>query len=267
MMQPGTAGSICVTYKAAWSDYPSYFNSTISGWESIYLKNGSFPLTLYIGNNSARSPFTITASPSTMHLSANVTYVTVLYRVSALPNSTGIYEHSAPYGYCDSMPMAVGFSPSQLKGSDFPPRPPIHSCIAELYAPVSVGVEGIGVTYVDILPSRGYLTTGNETSYCSETGPGYSGNVPCLTFDRSEASVFNCTATGATALGCTISFGSESSAYNITVWYPDTNRSIPWANCAYVVSNPTGQTPQAFEDCIPVTASSFIIAGPYESLT
>lgn len=152
VMQPRRAGSICVAYKTSWSGDPSVFNSLTSGWESTYLKNGSFPFMLFIGNNSGRSPFVITATPSSVRPSANMTYVTVRYDVSALPNSTGIYDYSAPYGYCDSVPMAVGFSATQLKGSDFPPRPSPHSCIAELFSPVSVGVVGIGVALVDIPP-------------------------------------------------------------------------------------------------------------------
>jgi hypothetical protein len=189
--------------------------------------------------------------------------VTVQYLVSAPPNSTGIYDHSAPYGYCGSMPMAVGFSASQFKGSDFPPRPPLHSCIAEMYSPTSVGVVGIGVTYVNILPSRGYLETSTSGGYCSQTGPGYDGITPCFTYDMTQAQVFVCTAAASTPSGCTVGFGN----YSITVWYPDTNQSMPWANCAYEVSNPTGHTSESFEVCIPVTPSSFIIASPYDSLT
>ena len=258
LMQPNTAGSICVTYKAAWSDDPGSFNSLTSGWESVYLNNGSYSFMMDIGNNSANVDFTISSTPSSIRPSEDVTYVTVLYHVSALANSTGIYEYSAPYGYCDSMPMAVGYSASQLNGSDFPPRPPPHSCIAELYAPVSVGVVGIGVTYVDIAPSRLYLS--EDTGACSETGPGYSGNVPCFTYDRSGAYIFGCTASAATLSGCTVSFGTGSTEYNVTVWYPATNQSMRWANCDYLVRNLSGQTYRTFEDCIPITTNSFIVA-------
>jgi hypothetical protein len=220
---------------------------------------------IYIGNSSARGDFTITPIPDTIRPSENVTYVTVLYNVSALANSKGIYEYSAPYGYCGSMPMAVGYNASQLDGSDFPPRPPPHSCIAELYSPVAVEVVGIGVTYVDIPASRSYLASYTEA--CSETGPGYSGNVPCFTYDKSQAYVFGCTAAATTPSGCTVSFGGGSMSYNVIVWYPDTNKSLPWANCAYAVSNPSGQTSRMFEECIPITSSSFIVASPPEPLT
>jgi hypothetical protein len=267
LMRPRTLGSVCVTYKAAWSDDPSIFDSLISGWESGYLKNGSYPFQMYIGNNSARGAFNIIPTPSSVRPSANVTFVTVLFNVSALANSRGIYEYSAPYGFCGSMPMAVGFKASQLNGSDFPPRPPVHSCIAELYSPVSVSVNGINVTLVNIAPSREYLTTDTSTGSCSETGPGYSGNTPCFTYDRSGAYVFNCTSAAATPSGCMVSFGSGSTAYTLTVWYPDTNKSIPWANCAFSVSNPTGHTSLSFEQCIPVASASFIVAAYPDSLT
>jgi hypothetical protein len=266
-MQPGTMGSICVTYKTSWGGDPSVFNSLTSGWESTYLKNGSFPFMLFIGNNTGRGPFEITATPSSVRPTANMTYVTVQYDVTALPNSTGIYDYSAPYGYCGSVPMVVGFSASQLKGSDFPPRPSPHSCIAELFSPVSVGVVGIGVALVNIPPSRGYLVTDTTAGSCWETTPQYTGNVPCMTDNRQDASVFNCLVAAGTPSGCSVNFGSGSSAYTTTVWYPETNQTMPWANCAYSVSNPTGQTPKTFAYCIPLGSDSFIIAGPFDSLT
>lgn len=267
LMKPNAVGTVCVTYKAAWSDNPSTFDSLISGWESIYLKNGTYTFGFSIGNNSGPGPFTINTTPESIRPSANVTYVTVAYRVAALVNSKGIYDYSAPYGFCGSMPMAVGFNASQLKGSDFPNRPSPHSCPAKLYSPVSVDVVGIGQTLVDIAPSRLYLATPTSGSSCGQIGPGYSGNTPCFTNDRAGAYVFQCMASAATMGGCTVGFGSGSGAYYVTVWYPDKNQSIPWANCAYRVSNPTGHTAKSFWDCLPVTSTSFIVAGPNEPLT
>ena len=272
LMQPNTVGYVCVTYTAAWAGDPSTFNATVSGWESLYLKNGSYPLQLYFGDSSGRlapNTFNITATPESVRPSANVTSVMVLYRVAALSDSKGFYENSVPYGYCGSVPMAVGYSASQVNGSDFPPRPPPHSCVAEMYAPTSVGVSGIGVTLVDIPPSRLYLIgTTSTVPSCSESGSGFNGYVPCFTYNETNATVFNCLAQAATQSGCTVAFGSgQTWGYNVTVWYPATNQSLPWANCAYVVSNPSGQTSKVYLDCIPTGTNSFIIAEPPGPLT
>ena len=270
-MQPNTAGYVCVTYSAAWAEDPSTFNATVLGWETL-LKNGSYPFNLYFGDSSGRlapNAFNITAAPGSVRPSANVTSVTVLYRVAALSDSKGFYEDSVPYGYCGSVPMAVGFSTSQVNGSDFPPRTPPHSCIAELYAPTSVGVSGIGVTLVDIPPSRLYLVAdaGNVPS-CSESGGGFSGYVPCFTYNRTAATAFECTAQAASSAGCTVAFGSGKTwGYNVTVWYPVADQSAPWANCAYAVSNVSGRTEKVYLDCIPTGTNSFIVAEPPGPLT
>jgi len=272
LMQPNTVGYVCVNYKAAWDDDPSTFNATVSGWESLYLKNGSYPFQLYLGDSSGRlapNAFNITATPGSIRPSANITLVAVLYRVEALSGSKGFYENSVPYGYCGSVPLAVGYSASQVNGSDFPPRPPPHSCIAEMYAPTSVGVSGIGLTLVDIPPSRLYLiaSTGTVPS-CSESGSGFNGYVPCFTYNETAATEFNCIAQAATSSGCTVVFGSgQTWGYNVTVWYPSTNQSFPWANCAYIVSNASGHTQEVYLDCIPIGTNSLIIAEPPSPLT
>lgn len=259
LMQPNTVGYVCVTYKAAWSDDPSIFNEVVS--TSPFFSNGTYSFGMWIGNNSTSNAFIVTPTPSSVRPSANVTQVTVQYKVTVLANSSGIYDYSAPYGYCGSIPMAVGYSVAQLNGSDFPSRPFPHSCFAEPYAPVSVNVSGIGVALEDIAPSRLYLYGGTG---CGEgSGTGYSGNVPCFTYDKSSAYVFDCLTAAATPSGCTASFGS----YKVTVWYPEDNESQPWANCAYAVSNSYAQTPRSFEDCYPLSSSSFIVASAPQSLT
>lgn len=264
VMQPNSSGSICVTYRTSWGGDPSAFSRVMS---SPFLPNGSYHFYMYIGNDSITNAFSITPTPSSIRPAANMTRVTVVYRVTAHANSKGIYKYSAPYGYCDSMPMAVGYDVSKLKGSYFPPRPFPHSCIASLFVPVSVEVAGINVTYVDIAPSRLYLAGNSETS-CSETiGGGYSGFVPCFTEDKSGAYVFDCMTTAATPSGCSVYFGNESTLYRVTVWYPDINPSFPVENCSYAVSNPTGQTPRTFYVCIPVGSTSFVVASLPEPLT
>jgi hypothetical protein len=61
--------------------------------------------------------------------------------------------------------------------------------------------------------------------------------------------------------------GTGSSAFNVTVWYPTKNQTIPWANCYYVVSNTSGRTPAAWDVCIALTSNSFVVATPPGPLT
>ena len=257
-MKPGTTGSICVTYKTYWGGNASAYTNSTASYAS------SYQFGIRIGrNNTASHSFIETAQPNPVTPSASMSSITVLYRVTALANSTGFYDYSAPYGYCGTMPMAVGYSGSQVNGSDFPPRPPPHSCAVELYIPSSVGVSGIGVALVNIPASRSYMTTGD----CSETTPSYTGNAPCLTFDRAQAYVFNCLAAASTPSGCTATLGVGPSRFNVTVWYPEKNQTFWWANCYYVVSNALGKTPATWEVCVPLTLSSFILATPPDQLT
>jgi hypothetical protein len=74
-------------------------------------------------------------------------YVTVVYMVDSLSNSTGFYDGSAPFRYCDAMPMAVGYTASQVNASDFAPRL-LNSCPEVPFAPSSVSVGGMGVTWI-----------------------------------------------------------------------------------------------------------------------
>ncbi len=261
-MRPNTTGTICVTYETSWGGSASAYTNDTAAAASRY------PFGIVIGRNNSNShSFTTSMLPSVVTPSAGMSSITVLYRVTALANSTGFYDYSAPYGYCGTMPMAVGYSASQINGSDFPPRPPLHSCPAEPYIPTSVGVSGINFTLVDIPASRSYMTAPTSTSFCSATSPAYTGNVPCFTYDKAQAYVFNCTAAAAASSGCTVTFGTGPSSFDVTVWYPVTNQTIPWANCYYVVSNGSGRTPAAWEVCLALTPGSFVVATPPGPLT
>ncbi len=262
LMKPSTTGIICVTYKTSWGGNASTYSNDTASVASRY------PFVMTIGrNNSISHAFTVSVLPSPVIPSVDMSSVTVLYRVTALANSTGYYDYSAPYGSCGTVPMAVGYTASQVSGSDFPSRPPPHSCPAEPYIPTSVGVAGINVSLVDIPASRSYLTAPTSASFCSETTPEYTGNVPCFSYDRSQAYVFNCMAAAATPSGCTVTLGTGPSNFNVTVWYPAKNQTMSWANCNYVVSNGSGKTPHAWDVCIASTSTSFILATPPGPLT
>jgi hypothetical protein len=102
--------------------------------------------------------------------------------------------------------------------------------------------------------TREYLSS--AVGSCLEEGPEYSGYVPCFSYDRSGAYVFDCAAAAATATGCSLHIGNATAGFDLTVWYPVTNQSLPIDNCAYEVG---GSTYNYFASCISVSSSSFIV--------
>jgi hypothetical protein len=154
LMQPGSTGYICVTYQSAWRGNSSQFSSQ-------YFQNDTYQFALSIGKENCVTSmggggtctgtnsysFAISASPGSIHPSPETNYVSVIYTVHALGNSTGFYDYSAPYLYCGGMPMAVSYSQSKVNASDFTPMFPIP-CPLLLFAPVGVSVGGMNVMYV-----------------------------------------------------------------------------------------------------------------------
>jgi hypothetical protein len=74
-------------------------------------------------------------------------YVSVLYSVTALGNSTGFYDQSAPFTNCYDFPMAVGYAASQVNASDFTSRD-LHPCVFIYFDAYSISVTGMSFTYV-----------------------------------------------------------------------------------------------------------------------
>ncbi len=155
LMQPSTTAYACVTYQTWWKGNPDY-NFTGSGQPSGIHQFYPFFVTneecTTSGNQVACSPdvshsFRVSAFPTAVNLTIYTDYVTVLYTITSLDNSTGYYSNSVPYQYCYSMPMAVGHSASDVNGSDFGPLLP-HSCPFLPLSPVSVAVSGMGVVYL-----------------------------------------------------------------------------------------------------------------------
>ena len=96
--------------------------------------------------------FDVGVVPSSITPTGTMDYFTVVYSVTAPSNSTGFYDSSAPWIGCEGMPMAVGYSASQVSASDFTQQPVVF-CPAQPYTPVAEYVTGMSVTYVDLLPS------------------------------------------------------------------------------------------------------------------
>jgi len=96
------------------------------------------------------------------------------------------------------------------------------------------------------------------------TGPG--GYVPCFGGNITQAEVFNCANSAASASGCTQLVADPSNSrmnYTITVWYLYTTHSAgepSWANCQYESSGDPGQQHPA--DCISTNSTAFTVTQP-----
>ena len=154
LMRPDATSFICVTYQSFWAGNSSQYSQQ-------FFANGTYDFALLIGkehctalnggtecNTILSHSFIIGAFPSSIRPTAGTDYVTVVYAVTALSNSTGFYDNSAPYEYCQSMPMAVGYSASQVNASDFAP-PTVTPCPFLPFTPFSVSISvGMNLTHV-----------------------------------------------------------------------------------------------------------------------
>ncbi len=165
LMRPNSTGYVCVTYQTAWQGNQTLYWS-ISTYNSYpLLLNGTYRFLPFLPvkykcstTNGATScvqiisqSFKVSVLPSSIRPSASMNYVTVIYIVNALSNSTGFYDETAPWTGCIGMPMAVGYSASQVNASDFTQPLPPHSCFVQLFVPVAEYATGINVTYVNRL--------------------------------------------------------------------------------------------------------------------
>jgi hypothetical protein len=147
LMQPNTTGYICVTYQSTGDD-PLVYGSPIN---YFHISRGDCNVN---GACSFRPSYSfkigITILNSTLPFVGNATfhYESVMYSVTALSNSTGFYSQAAPFEYCNDMPLAVGYSASQLNASDFPGFSNLLMCMRMSYQPIAVGVIGMQVTHV-----------------------------------------------------------------------------------------------------------------------
>lgn len=162
LVQPNSTGYVCVVYESAWHGNGTLFNSSSTYNSYPLLVNGSyqfypFIVSNYNCDNSTNDTtctqvishsFIVNSTPSFIKPSANMTYVTVIYTVSALSNSTGFYDQSAPWTGCIGMPLAVGYTSSEVNSSDFTQQP-VHSCFVQLFTPIAEFSAGMGVTYIN----------------------------------------------------------------------------------------------------------------------
>jgi hypothetical protein len=129
---------------------PMSSTTTMSGGQLAFSSEVSpegLQLKMMVNSSSMQSDGAISALPSSIQPSASTNYVTVVYTVSALSNSTGFYDSSAPFQHCSGMPMAVGYSAAQVNASDFAPRI-VHPCVFLPFFPSSVSVIGMNATFI-----------------------------------------------------------------------------------------------------------------------
>jgi hypothetical protein len=162
LMQPNSTGYVCVTYQTAWQGNQSLYQSDSMYNSYPFLVNGTYQFGPFLVDNYTCSipneinscaqtishSFKISVLPDSIRPSASMNYVTEVYIVTALGNSTGFYGDSAPWTGCIGMPMAVGYSASQVNASDFT-QSPGASCFVQLFVPVAEYVTGMNVTYID----------------------------------------------------------------------------------------------------------------------
>jgi len=147
-MQPDATGYVCVTYQHNGKSDSANASQLIGIWQVGYSKctgnvcAGNIPSHSFMIDRAALN--------STLPFVGNATanYVSFIYSLTALGNSTGFYDSSAPLGYCAGMPLAVGHSASLLSASDFPPLL-MGDCVMKQYVPLEVGIIGMQVAYLE----------------------------------------------------------------------------------------------------------------------
>jgi hypothetical protein len=166
LMRPNSTAYVCVTYQSAWQGNASLYQSNPIYNSYPTLVNGSYQFVSFLvgkykcvtsnGSTSCTETdshsFTITALPASIRPAASMDYVTVVYVITALGNSTGFYDRSAPWEGCSFIPMAVGYSATQVNSSDFT-QLPLHSCFVQLLVPVAEYSTGMNLTYVNFTQS------------------------------------------------------------------------------------------------------------------
>ena len=152
LMNPGSSAVACVTYDTAWVQNSSIYN------RPSFLSERSWNFSLPVTYNSCSEAgcykasvshsFATTANPPAVRLTEGLHYVTVVYEITALANSTGFYEYSVPWGLCDGFRLAVGYLPSEVNATDFENMNGFQTCPDQ---PVSVfGTTIAGFNSTDV---------------------------------------------------------------------------------------------------------------------
>ena len=160
LMNASSTGYVCVVFQTAWqgnetlysssysNDYPLFGNGTYQFYSYTPIQNVCTTANSSLSCTQAMSQsFEVTVLPSSVKLTPALNYVTAIFSITASDNSTGFYDEWAPWTGCVGMPLAVGYSASQVSASDFHIVYP--TCPVQLLVPVAEYVTGMGFTYVD----------------------------------------------------------------------------------------------------------------------
>ena len=86
---------------------------------------------------------------------------------------------------------------------------------------------------------------------------------PCFGGNLTTAYVFDCAVAAATPAGCSTTVvipSHQAYDYNLTIWYPRINASLPESNCQYV--NPPSIVVPLPAWCTAVSANGFVVSEP-----
>lgn len=89
------------------------------------------------------------------------------------------------------------------------------------------------------------------------------GRGPCFGGNLSTAYVFDCTEAAATPAGCTATVVNTTYSlydYNITIWYPRFNQSLPETNCQFQPD--LDNYPPSGAWCTAVSSDGFVFSEP-----
>jgi hypothetical protein len=155
LMQPNSTALLCVTYQSVWqgdatkfqqfaqsANTPYNFSLEVSKEHCGETGQNSFGCTSTVSHS-----FAIAAYPTSVQAAAATDYVTVLFVITALGNSTGFYDDAAPFQGCSGTPLAVGYTASQVNGSDFGLRL-VYPCVFSLFTPTALSVSGMSFEYI-----------------------------------------------------------------------------------------------------------------------
>ena len=206
----------------------------------------------------------------------NWSQTTDLPMLSGTPYVTAgphVYYFSVPVFYADPSDGHVG---PWVATTDYPGQYPSTCasdgtfiyCIGEdnTAAYSQVGAPNPGALVLlnppPYFPEAEYLTPAwNGGSGCSVTFAGGTvQGAPCFTPDIDEAVIFDCAVTAATPTGCETTVVSPTNTaynYNMTIWYPVYNATIPDSNCKFL---PSGYSSPFTGWCISISQYSFVIA-------
>lgn len=157
LMRPNATAYVCVIYQTWWKGNPDY---NFTGNPGVP-PTSTFQFSPFLVSNEMCKPspygcrpdisnaFRVSVEPTSVQLNGYTNYVSVLFTITALANSTGYYSNSAPYLACSSMPMAVGHTASEVNITDFGPIiSPVCGPFSPIH-PVLLAVSGMGVTYLN----------------------------------------------------------------------------------------------------------------------